>query len=53
MRNYVKVYMWVFFVLLFITMAVFFLFKEDTALRDGIYEEAVEVDTMLEIPIEQ
>lgn len=53
MRRYIKVYLWVFFILLFITMTVFFIFKEDTALRDDIYDEAVEIDTILEIPIEQ
>lgn len=52
MRNYLRTYIWVFFILLFVIMAIYFLFWKDSTLRNNIYKEGYAIDTIMQVETE-
>lgn len=52
MRNYFKIYMWIFLILLIIIFAVFLLFKEDKTMRDDLYRQGEEIDKTMQVEID-
>ena len=49
MRNYLRTYIWIFFILLFIIMAIYFVFREDKTLKEDLYKEGYSIDTIMQI----
>lgn len=53
MRNYIRIYMWIFFILLFIIIVVFFVFRQDKTLRNDLYRQGEEIDTTMQVEIDE